>query len=148
MVGLIKQGPSCRRAGERTGNTTPNALSRTPAPPARVAAPQACALTRPGARPGPPPARGASGTFASPSPPHRPQTRARAPPVSLSSAPPNLAPPLRPSLLATLNSREQTNSLRRVTPLPLCPGNFFRTLPVINQRWRWEEWDTLMKIFL
>lgn len=64
---------------------------RTPAPPARVAAPQACAHTRPGARHGPPPARGASGTFASPSPPHRPQTRARARRL------PRLAPPRRTS---------------------------------------------------
>lgn len=124
MVGLVKQGPSCRRAGERTGNTTPNALSpdagptRTSRSTPSLRAHQTRRETRPASR-----TRRLWNLRESVAAAPPPNPRARAPPASLSSAPPNLAPPLRPSLLATLNSREQTNISRRVTPLPLCPGN-------------------------
>ena len=67
---------------------------------------------------GPPPARDASGTFASPSrPPPEPKHRLQG------SAPPRLAWPRPPRLLATLNSRDQTGSSRREMPLPPRPGN-------------------------
>lgn len=69
---------------------------------------------------GPPPARGASGTFASPSPP---PSQPQAPPTGLGSASPLLTPPHPSRLLATLNSRDQTGSSRRVTPPPPSPGN-------------------------
>ncbi|XDA81830.1 hypothetical protein R6Z07F_011760 [Ovis aries] len=69
---------------------------------------------------GPPPARGASGTFASPSPP---PSQPQAPPTGQGSASPLLTPPHPSRLLATLHSRDQTGSSRRVMPPPPSPGN-------------------------
>lgn len=122
--GWVRQGPSCSRAEQRTGNTTEPAHPDAGPTRTRSSARSPCAhSTRRDTQPASRTRRLWNLREPAVAAPPRPPPRARAPLTSLSPAPPSLAPPRPPSLLVTLNSRESTKSSRKVTPLPPSPGN-------------------------